>query len=67
MTIDLVLIDQQSMGKRNLHLMDTVNANKRWTTIHWRVKKFLKESYVVTRFSKEQVSFIYRHFIFREC
>jgi hypothetical protein len=29
----MVLIDQQSMGKRNLHLMDTVNAKKRWTTI----------------------------------
>jgi hypothetical protein len=29
MTIDLVLIDQQSLGKRSLHLMDTVNAKKR--------------------------------------
>jgi hypothetical protein len=28
-TIDLVLIDQQSMGNRSLHLMDTVNAKKR--------------------------------------
>jgi hypothetical protein len=28
-TIDLVLIDQQIVGKRNLHLMDTVNAKKR--------------------------------------
>jgi hypothetical protein len=27
-TIDLVLIDQQSVGK-SLHLMDTVNAKKR--------------------------------------
>jgi hypothetical protein len=27
--IDLVLIDQQSVGKRSLHLMDTVNAKKR--------------------------------------
>jgi hypothetical protein len=32
--IDLVLIDQQSVGKRSLHLMDTVNAKKRWTTIY---------------------------------
>jgi hypothetical protein len=33
-TIDLVLIDQQSVGKRSLHLMDTVSAKKRWTTIY---------------------------------
>jgi hypothetical protein len=39
-TIDLVLIDQQSVGKRNLHLIDTVNAKQRWTTIYWRVNKF---------------------------
>jgi hypothetical protein len=32
--IDLVLIDQQSVGKRGLHLMNTVNAKKRWTTIY---------------------------------
>jgi hypothetical protein len=32
-TIDLVLTDQQSLVKRSLHLMDTVNAKKRWTTI----------------------------------
>jgi hypothetical protein len=31
--IDLVLINQQSVGKKSFHLMDTVNANKRWTTI----------------------------------
>jgi hypothetical protein len=43
-TIDLVLIDQQSVGKRILHLMDTFNAKKRWTTIYWRVN-FLKESH----------------------
>jgi hypothetical protein len=34
LTIDLVLKDQQSVGKRNLHLMDTVNKKKRWTTIY---------------------------------
>jgi hypothetical protein len=28
--IDLVLIEQQSVGKRSLHLMDTVTAKKRW-------------------------------------
>jgi hypothetical protein len=32
-TIDLVLIDQPSVGKRSLLLMDTVNAKKRWMTI----------------------------------
>jgi hypothetical protein len=47
-TIDLVLIDQQSVGKRSLHLMDTVNAKKRWTPIYWRVNKLLKESHIVT-------------------
>jgi hypothetical protein len=39
-TIDLVLKDQQSVEKRSLHLMDTVNAKKRWTTIYWRVNNF---------------------------
>jgi hypothetical protein len=33
--IDLVLINQQSVGNRSLNLMDTVNAKKRWTTIYW--------------------------------
>jgi hypothetical protein len=47
--IDLVLIDQQSVGKRSLRLMDTVNAIKRWTTIYWRVNKFLKKCHIVTR------------------
>jgi hypothetical protein len=28
----MVLIDQQSVGKRTLHLMDTINAKKRWKT-----------------------------------
>jgi hypothetical protein len=39
-TIELVLIDQQSVGKRHPHLMDTANAKKRWTTIYWRVINF---------------------------
>jgi hypothetical protein len=56
-TIDLVLIDQQSVGKRSLHLKDTVNAKKRWTTIYWRVNKFLKESHIVTRLAKERELF----------
>jgi hypothetical protein len=47
-------MDQQSVGKRNLHLMDTVTAKKRWTTIYWRVAKFLKESHEVTRHAKER-------------
>jgi hypothetical protein len=56
--IDLVLIDQQSVGQRSLHLMDTVNAKKRWTTSYWRVHKFLKESHIVTRHAKERASFL---------
>jgi hypothetical protein len=59
--IDLVLIDRQSVGKRNLHLNDTVNAKKRWTTkttIYWRVNKFSKESHVVTSLAKERASFL---------
>jgi hypothetical protein len=31
--IYLVLIDQQSVGKRSPHLMDTVNTKKDWPTI----------------------------------
>jgi hypothetical protein len=31
-TIDLVSIHQQNVGKRSLHLMDTVNAKKRCKT-----------------------------------
>jgi hypothetical protein len=31
-TIDLILIDPQSVGKRTHDLMDTVNAKKRWKT-----------------------------------
>jgi hypothetical protein len=57
-TIDLVLIDQQSVGKRSLHLINNVNAKKRWTTIYWRVNKLLKESHIVTRFAKERASFL---------
>jgi hypothetical protein len=40
--IDLVLIDQQSVGMRSLYLMDTVNAKKVWTSIYWRVNKHLE-------------------------
>jgi hypothetical protein len=57
-TIDLVLIDQQNVGKRYLHLIDTVNAKKRWTTNYWRVNKFLKENHEVTRLAKGQASFL---------
>jgi hypothetical protein len=57
MTIDL-LINQQSVGKRSLHLTDTVNAKKRWTTIYWRVNNFSKESHIVTRIAKERASFL---------
>jgi hypothetical protein len=38
--------------------MDTVNAKKKWTTIYWRVNKFLKESHVVTSYAKERASFL---------
>jgi hypothetical protein len=41
-TIDLVLIDPQSVGKRTHDLLDTVNVKKRWKTIYWRVNKYLK-------------------------
>jgi hypothetical protein len=54
--IDLVLIDQQSVGKRSL--MDTVNAKKRWTSIYWRVNKFLKKSHIVTRLAKGRASLL---------
>jgi Uri superfamily endonuclease len=54
-SIGLVLID---VGKRNLHLMDTVNAKQRWTIIYWRVNKFWKESHIVTRSAKVRVSFL---------
>jgi hypothetical protein len=33
LAVDLVLIDPESVGKRSLYLMGTVNAKKRWTTI----------------------------------
>jgi hypothetical protein len=32
LTIDLVLIDER-VGKRSLHMMDTVHAKKRWKTL----------------------------------
>jgi hypothetical protein len=51
-------IDQQSVGKRSLHLMDTVKAKKRWTTIDWRVNKFLKESHLVPRLVKSEHQFL---------
>jgi hypothetical protein len=55
-TIDLGLTDQ-SVGKRSLYLMDTVNAKKR-CTIYWRVNKFLKECHLVTRVTKERPSIL---------
>jgi hypothetical protein len=51
--IHTLLIDHQGVGKRSLHLMDTVNAKKRWRTIYWRVNKFLKQTHKVTRLAKE--------------
>jgi hypothetical protein len=46
---DLVLLDQQSVGKGSLRMMDTVNAKKRRTTIYWRVNNFEKEPHSVPR------------------
>jgi hypothetical protein len=49
-----LLIDQQSVGKRSLHLMDTVNAKMRWTTIYWEStifdRKPQKATYCWSRF-----------------
>jgi hypothetical protein len=47
-----------SLRKRSLHLMESVNAKKRWTTIYWRVNKFLKKSHKLTRFAKDRASFL---------
>jgi hypothetical protein len=57
-TIDLVLIDKQSVGKRSLHLMDTVNAKKRWMTIYWPVNKFLIKVPHSDTLPKERASFL---------
>jgi tRNA splicing ligase len=54
--IVLLLLDQQSVEKRSLHLMDTVNAKKRWKTISWRFT--LTESHIVTRLANERASFL---------
>jgi hypothetical protein len=56
-TIDLVLIDPQSVGMRTHDLMDTVNAKKRWKTICWRANKYLKYNHLLARFGKERASF----------
>jgi hypothetical protein len=53
-----LLIDQQSAGKRIFHLMDTVNAKKRWKIIYCRVIIILKESHIVTRLANERASFL---------
>jgi hypothetical protein len=62
--INLVLIDKQSVGKRSLYLMGTVNAKKRWTTSYWRVYKCLEESHIVLRHAKERASFLKNNDIF---
>jgi hypothetical protein len=46
--IDLVLIDQQSVGNRRLHLMDTVNAEKEINDHLLTGQQFLTESHIVT-------------------
>jgi hypothetical protein len=45
------------VGKGNLHLMDTVNVQKRWMTIYWRVNIFLTESHIVTHHANDRASF----------
>jgi hypothetical protein len=57
LSIDLVLIDPQSVGKRTHDLMDTVNAKKRWKTICCRANKYLKYNHLLPRFGTEQASF----------
>jgi hypothetical protein len=56
-SIDLVLIDQQSVGKRSLHLMD-VNGKKRYGDHLLACQQFLKESLKVTRLAYERASFL---------
>jgi hypothetical protein len=53
------LYHRLSNNRKSLHLMGTINAKKRWTTIYWRVNKFLKESHIVTRKAKERASLFY--------
>jgi hypothetical protein len=59
-TLEAIAIDQQSVGKRSLHLMDTVNAEKRWATIYWRVNNFWKKvtMWLSFRLAKERISFL---------
>jgi hypothetical protein len=56
--IDLVLKDQQSVGKRSLHLMATVNAKRRWKTGLLVFQQFWKESNEVTCRADQQTSFL---------
>jgi hypothetical protein len=35
-----------------------VNTKNRWTTIYWRVNKFLKENHEVTRFAKDRAALL---------
>jgi hypothetical protein len=52
-TIDLVSVDQQSVGKTSLHLMDIVNAKNLLAS-----QQFLTESHIVTRLAYERASFL---------
>jgi hypothetical protein len=51
--IDLVLIDQQSAGKKILHLLHTVNA-KEMDDHLLACQQILTESHIVTRHAKER-------------
>jgi hypothetical protein len=53
--IDSVLIDQQSVGKRSVRLMGTVNVKKRFYLLACR--QFLTESHIVTRLGMSEHHF----------
>jgi N-dimethylarginine dimethylaminohydrolase len=53
LTIDLVIIDQQSVGKRYLHLMDTVNVKRDDHLL--TCEQFLKESHEVTQLANKKI------------
>jgi hypothetical protein len=56
-TIDLVLIDQQNVGKTSLHLMDTINAKKMDDHL-LACQQFVTESHILTRLTNERASFL---------
>jgi hypothetical protein len=51
-------MDQQSVGKRSFHLMDTVNGKKEMNDYLLACQQFLTESHIVTRFANERALFL---------